>query len=96
MRSRYSAFVLKNEEYLLQTWHKSKRPVILDLSKQKVNWLGLKILHVEAGTEKDLNGKVEFVAEFKTSSNRGKLHEISNFLKEEVKWFYVDGKIVNS
>ncbi len=94
MRSRYSAFVLKDEKYLFETWHKSKRPKTLDLNTQKINWLRLTVLNIEGGTEKDTTGKVEFIAEFKISSKQGKLHEISNFLKEDSKWFYVDGDIV--
>jgi len=30
MRSRYSAYVLKNEIYLLKTWHESTRPESLE------------------------------------------------------------------
>ena len=42
MRSRYSAFVLGNEAYLLGTWHPDTRPsrVLFD-SEQR--WLGLRI-----------------------------------------------------
>ena len=95
MRSRYTAYVVKNENYLLETWHKSKRPKTLNLKDQNINWLGLKILRIEAGAKNDDIGKVEFIAEFKISSKHGKLHEISNFVKENSKWFYVDGKIIN-
>ncbi len=94
MRSRYSAFVFKNEQYLFQTWHKSNRPKALNLANQNVNWTGLKVLSVEAGADNDYKGKVEFIAEFKISDKSGKLHEISNFIKEDSKWFYVNGKII--
>lgn len=94
MRSRYTAYVLKNEKYLLDTWHKSKRPKALNLNSQDIIWLGLKVLTTEAGTENDQIGKVEFIAEFKISSKHSKLHEISNFINENSNWFYVDGKLI--
>ena len=38
---------------------------------------------------------VEFVARFKISGGRAeRLHEISRFVREEGRWFYVDGKIL--
>jgi len=33
MRSRYSAYVLKLEAYLLATWHPGTRPAALDLAQ---------------------------------------------------------------
>ena len=95
MRSRYTAYLLKREDYLLQTWHKSKSPKTLNLGAEKVKWLGLTILNVEGGSENDITGKVEFIAEFNRLSKTYKLHEISNFINEEMKWFYVDGEIVS-
>jgi SEC-C motif-containing protein len=35
MRSRYSAYVLKREDYLLATWHPSTRPANLKLASQQ-------------------------------------------------------------
>jgi SEC-C motif domain protein len=38
---------------------------------------------------------VEFVARFKIGGGRAeRLHEISRFVREEGRWFYVDGKIL--
>lgn len=36
MRSRYSAFALGLEAYLLATWHASTRPSVLDLAGTKI------------------------------------------------------------
>ena len=44
MRSRYSAYVLGLEDYLLATWHASTRPAALNLcTEAKPKWLGLEI-----------------------------------------------------
>lgn len=93
MRSRYSAYVLKNEKYLLYTWQTSKRPPSLALNS--VRWTGLEILSIKDGLESDTTGVVEFVAKYSLGNQDGKVHEISNFLKENNKWFYVDGTIQN-
>jgi len=42
MRSRYSAYVLKLEPYLLATWHATTRPATLDLAADNIKWLGWK------------------------------------------------------
>jgi SEC-C motif-containing protein len=95
MKSRYSAFVFKNEKYLLETWHKSTRPKSLNLNSQKINWIGLQILNKEKGGDADSKGIVEFVAKYSIDSKIGSLHEISSFVKESSIWFYTDGKIIN-
>ena len=89
MRSRYTAFTLNTEEYLLETWHKKTRPPVLDLSDQtKVKWIGLKIIQ----HTNEANGAiVEFVARFKVNGKAEKIHEISHFVQEDGHWFYVDG-----
>ena len=84
MRSRYSAYTLKDESYLLSTWHNSTRPQKLDLINDSTVWRGLKIIKAQ----KD---NVEFVAYF---SYKQKdvffLYESSRFIKNE-KWFYLQG-----
>ncbi len=46
MRSRYSAFVLCNETYLLATWHPSTRPDSIPFNENQ-KWLGLNIVAPE-------------------------------------------------
>lgn len=44
MRSRYTAYTLGREDYLLATWHHSTRPSSLELSGEpRCKWLGLEI-----------------------------------------------------
>lgn len=92
MRSRYSAYVLSNEPYLLATWHASTRPEKLNLNEQTtIKWSGLDIISApEAGSDA---GFVEFVARFKDNGRAGKVHERSRFRRENDRWFYVDGNI---
>jgi SEC-C motif-containing protein len=94
MRSRYSAYVLAREDYLLRTWHGSTRPAQLDLQNAgPVKWLGLKILRTEAGGANDREAVVEFVARYQVNGRAERLHEISRFVREAGQWLYVDGRI---
>jgi SEC-C motif-containing protein len=92
MRSRYSAFVLKRSDYLIVTWHPSTRPSSLDISDDDTPWQRLAILVTERGTASDSEGVVEFAAYYRG----GQLHERSRFVKEDGRWFYVDGDILPS
>ncbi|MBL8252023.1 MAG: YchJ family protein [Candidatus Competibacter sp.] len=92
MRSRYSGYVLARKDYLLRTWHQSTRPGTLDLDDSSIiNWLGLKIVRTEAGGPDDARGVVEFVARYKVGGKAHRLHEISRFVREGGRWFYLDG-----
>ena len=91
MRSRYAAYVLEREGYLLETWHPETRPTALDLSAGQ-KWLGLKVLRSEQGNERDDAGLVEFVARFKIDGRGHRLHEISRFERVDGHWRYLDGE----
>jgi SEC-C motif-containing protein len=91
MRSRYSAFVLCNEPYLLATWHESTRPPAVEFNPDQ-KWLGLKIVDSDAADA--TTAVVEFVARYRVAGNsEARLHERSRFVKEGEFWFYVDGTI---
>ena len=89
MRSRYTAYVLQHERYLRQTWYLSTRPASGFLSENDaIKWLSLDILrHHEAGSD----GTVEFIARYKVRGRAHKLHETSRFVREDGRWFYLDG-----
>ncbi len=90
MRSRYTAYVLKLEEYLLASWHTSTRAAALELADEPaLKWLGLQIKHTEKISE--TTAKVEFVARYKIAGKAERLHEISEFVFENGRWFYVSG-----
>jgi SEC-C motif-containing protein len=91
MRSRYSAYVLALEPYLLTTWHPSTRPATLDLDVDtKTRWLGLDIRKNES-TGPD-SAMVEFVARYKVAGRAHRLHESSRFVREQGRWSYLDGE----
>jgi len=92
MRSRYSAFVLGDADYLLATWHPSTRPAGLELDA-RMQWIGLEVRRCEHGGPDDEQGIVEFVARCKVNGRAERLHEASRFVKEEGRWFYVDGEL---
>lgn len=91
MRSRYTAYTLKNEAYVLATWHTSTRPESLDLADDNSKWIGLEVKRHQQ--QDDAHAIVEFVAKFKINGRAHRMHEISNFVKEEGKWFYVNGDL---
>jgi len=94
MRARYSAYVLNNNKFLLNTWHPGSRPESISLlNTNHLNWTGLEILRSEMGDIKDKMGIVEFKAHYQSDNGRGYLHEVSNFVKEENHWLYFDGEI---
>lgn len=90
MRSRYCAYTMGLEGYLLATWHASTRPP-LDLSADKdTRWLGLDVRrHESTGADSAI---VEFVARYKIGGRAHRLHEVSRFVLEDGRWYYVDGK----
>ncbi len=93
MRSRYTAYVLGNEAYVLSTWHASTRPASLSLAEQPAaRWIGLKLLRHEQQNE--THAIVEFIARYKVNGRAYKMQETSRFVKEDGRWFYVDGDTV--
>jgi SEC-C motif-containing protein len=92
MRSRYSAYGLKLEEYLLATWHPTTRPSELDLSADDSKWLGLEVKRHAA--QDDCHATVEFVARYRIAGRGHRLHELSRFIREDGRWYYVDGDML--
>jgi SEC-C motif-containing protein len=91
MRSRYTAYVLGLEPYLLATWHRSTRPAALDLaSAAQPKWLGLEI---KVQSTRDETATVEFVARCRVGGRARRLHEVSRFVREDGRWLYLDGDL---
>lgn len=88
MRSRYSAFALGHEDYLLATWHPSTRPASLDLDPDQ-RWTHLEILSRTDGTLFQTTGTVEFRAHYRLPGHRDVLHETSRFVRENGTWLYL-------
>lgn len=90
MRSRYSAYVLHLEAYILATWHPDTRPDALDLSQDHMKWLGLQVLRAE--TTSPTTATVEFIARYKVGGMRAeRMHEMSEFVYTDA-WYYVTGR----
>lgn len=92
MRSRFEAFRRADAAWLLRTWHPSTRPRDLDLAENP-RWRGLQIVDTVAGGPGDDAGTVEFRATYLTGDGVGVLHERSRFVREEGRWFYIDGDV---
>jgi len=94
MRSRYTAYVLKDVDYLVETTLPASRTPNLATSIQQwmkqVDWQRLHVLSTEAGTRSDTEGVVEFVAEFVGLNGAERHHERSLFQKVRGIWYYVD------
>lgn len=88
MRSRYTAYVLGLENYLLKTWHPDTRPTALNLAEEPpIMWFNLQIKHTE--TKHDHTATVEFVAHYKVNGKAEKMHEISQFIHINEQWHYL-------
>lgn len=93
MRSRYVAYVLQLDDYLKLTWHGSTRPADVAV-EQGLKWLGLTVKR--AWSDSADEAFVEFVARYKVGGGRAeRLHEVSRFVREDGRWFYVDGVFVD-
>lgn len=95
MRARYSAYVRKNSEFLLSTWHPSTRPPTLDLADRpglRTHWLGLQV--ISHRTMDPQRQEVSFIARVKVGGGPAqRLAERSRFLLDDGVWYYVDGEI---
>ncbi len=91
MRSRYSAFVLRNTDYLIQTWHPTTRPETLDLARSP-DWAGLQVISAPGTAPGDKHGQVHFRAVYRTAEGWGYLEEQSDFAQEQGRWFYLTGE----
>lgn len=89
MRSRYAAYVLGLDDYVLATWHTATRPAVIEPAPPGLRWLGLTIK-----AHRELDGdhaQIEFVARSKLAGRAQRLHERSRFTREAGRWVYVDG-----
>ena len=92
MRSRYSAYVRGLEAYLLASWHPATRPAGLDMARMsKTKWLRLKVTG-RRDIDRD-HAEVDFVARFIEGGRHGQMTERSRFVREEGRWYYLDGDV---
>jgi SEC-C motif-containing protein len=89
MRSRYSAYARNLTGYLLDTWHTSTRPTVLEQNPPALRWLRLEV-HGHWVHDPD-HATVEFVARCKLGGRAQRLHEASRFVRDKGRWYYLDG-----
>jgi SEC-C motif-containing protein len=81
------------EEYLLQTWHPETRPATLNRNEDPpTKWLGLQVKRAELTSE--TTATVEFVARYKIGGKAERMHELSQFIRIEGRWYYQTGSNV--
>ncbi|QQX82545.1 SEC-C domain-containing protein [Shewanella sp. KX20019] len=93
MRSRFSAFYLGLFAYLIDTHHKN---YLFDLTQQTLSdgpqphWLTLDVISSNVIGDQ---GTVTFQAWFRDNKSNAldAIHEYSNFIKENGRWYYTDG-----
>ena len=92
MRSRYSAYAREHADYLRATWHASTRPSVLRFEAPLPRWIGLDVRRDEM-VDAD-HAIVEFVARLRVNGRAQRMHEASRFVREEGRWYYVDGDML--
>ncbi|MEW6079572.1 MAG: YchJ family protein [Thermodesulfobacteriota bacterium] len=99
MRSRYSAYVKVELDYLQETIHPQKRAdhnpdSAREWAEQSV-WDRLEILETTGGGQDDQTGEVEFIAHYADAKGRKAMHhERALFEKDNGRWYFKDGNAV--
>lgn len=93
MRSRFTAFQVRDSDYLAASWDASTRPAAMNFDGDERLWSSLEIVDTIGGGSDDPRGVVEFKARFELGDDTYLLHEISRFQQVEGRWFYLDGTI---
>lgn len=98
MRSRYSAFVKGEIDYLKDSLHPEHRadfdPISTKNLADNAQWLGLRIINTRGGGKDDQEGTVEFIATFRMDGVTYEHHELGEFNRLNDIWYYTDGKVI--
>ena len=96
MRSRYSAFVLANIDYLMLSWSSKTCNTSAKAKKElkewttSVTWVKLNVINSNDGQEHHNTGTVEFKAFFYENGHLECIQENSFFERQNKHWVYVD------
>jgi len=94
MRSRYSAYALKNVDYIYRTYAKASRQqqekTEIQAWANETTWLKLTVID-SSEYEITQSPTVTFEAIYKNNNKFYKMSETSRFIKEDDHWHYVDG-----
>ncbi|HNX93616.1 MAG TPA: YchJ family metal-binding protein [Holophaga sp.] len=96
MRSRFSAYAMLRADYLVDTTAEAEREK-LDVDElarycRAVKCISLKVLKTEGGGAQDETGTVLFHASLQINGRRMLHRELSQFVRENGRWVYLDGE----
>ena len=95
MRSRYSAFVKADIDFLRSSHDPETREEFDRESAEQwasqAEWEGFEVLRTEGGGPGDSTGVVEFVARYTVKGDPVVYHEIGDFRRVGDEWFFRDG-----
>ncbi len=98
MRSRYTAYVNTEIDYLEKSTHPDHRTDFDGRAarnwSESSEWKKLEIVAAENGGPEDNEGIVEFIAHYSNKAIIQKHHERAEFKKQDGQWFFVDGQNV--
>lgn len=94
MRSRYSAYVLQNIDYVVETTVPSQQSLLDDADmlawSRETEWLGLEVLKHVPNIGKQ-HAQVEFIAHFRDADGATQQHrELSAFVNIAERWYFID------
>ena len=99
MRARYSAYVQKEIDFVMETHDpKTRKEASRESSTEWANnakWFGLKILKTGGGGEADKTGTVLFIAEYKLKGKKYRHHEEGEFVKKWGTWYFSNSRMIN-
>jgi len=96
MRSRYCAYATKEYKYILTTTHKSTRDDNMENIKLFSNNTKFHNLNIIDFIDGETEAFVTFHVTIFTDNKDTSFSEKSRFIKEENRWYYVDGKILDN
>ena len=98
LRARYSAFATHRMEYVRATTHPAQLAGYDEAGAEswssQSEWQGLEIRRADKGGEEDDRGFVDFVARYRQGGVPQEHHELSEFRKQDGKWYFWDATFV--
>jgi len=96
IRSRYSAYVKKETNYIFETTHPDQRQddsrKTIESWAKNTQWHKLEVIECSEGGTQDSEGTVEFIADYTEKGKKRQHHELALFKKHEGKWYFFDGQ----
>ena len=100
MRARYTAYTQHNIEFIMASTHPDGRADSdIDAMRawaETADWQSLEVLQVEAGTNQDRKGLVEFKAHYLIGGVKHHHHEVSGFVNSDAGWQFRDGEVLHA